>query len=1041
MATAMDPSLRLGRQGARRLRDRRFSTRALYLTCLVLTVLALLSFWPERRYGTLTPAGTGGIQARDLGSLEATDDTCRLVHEAKDKCAFIRKHCPDDEPGFLEYLQLYYCNLSHVKPVAFIILMFWLGLLFSTIGIAASDFFCINLSTIATILGMSESLAGVTFLAFGNGSPDVFSTFAAMSTNSSSLAIGELIGAAGFITAVVAGSMALVRPFKVARKSFVRDVGFFAVAAAFSMGFLSDGHLHLWECLGMVIYYVFYVAVVVIWHWWITRRARRRERDAAARGHFNVPGIEEAEVQEEYLDDPDDESRTRASSSRGASVEDFRALEGGIPRIQEPEDDEDDDENRELLGEITGNMRLKRPGRHRRNTITPVRPSLVGALEFQAVLKSLNRSRNIQTIPMHARRYSDDPSHILAQHETEAPATTLPAVDVSLIDASNQDHTAPQAGQPARPSNLTASGRARAVSANDAAGLQLDPRLFHNAVQAPKLVNIPEDGSGSTTPHPTSSQASRHSSGLLSPESATRASSRTQSPAPSVHDQRAPSPDFLQLPNDNFLARDRRRRLIDNEVSRDSPDHSPKSRPRLSALQGASNTRSSGRSSPISPFPLFHDNLVSPHSRLPSLYLPPPASASGESQSFPLEDDQILEEARPPSWWPSRILPSPLVLFSTLFPTLCHWRDKSWWEILLGLVAAPSVLLLTVTLPVVDTDRDEDDDESIASPGESSQRKFSGPQLQVSTPREDQPLLSGPTTPGTGAAGVAAKAEQHQQRHGPGSASEVAILSPNPTPLNPTPAKTQKTWNRWLTIIQLYLSPIMIVLILYTQYIDSPLPLIRTITRPILISLLVSTLLLIPLLLTTTPTHRPPLYAPILSLAGFVVSIAWISTIASQVVAVLKTFAIILNMSHAILGLTVFAVGNSLGDLVADITVARLGYPVMALSACFGGPMLNILLGIGLSGSYLLIRGAQKRLHKHPEKGWKSGTYEIQVGDTLIVSGVTLLVTLVGLLVAVPLNGWMMSRRIAWALIALWCTGTVINIVLEVSGVGSSKGM
>jgi hypothetical protein len=45
--------------------------------------------------------------------------------------------------------------------------------LFSFIGISASDFFCPNLATIASYLGLNESTAGVTFLAFGNGSPDV----------------------------------------------------------------------------------------------------------------------------------------------------------------------------------------------------------------------------------------------------------------------------------------------------------------------------------------------------------------------------------------------------------------------------------------------------------------------------------------------------------------------------------------------------------------------------------------------------------------------------------------------------------------------------------------------------------------------------------------------------------------------------------------------------------------------------------------------------------------------------------------------------
>jgi sodium/potassium/calcium exchanger 6 len=48
-------------------------------------------------------------------------------------------------------------------------------------------------------------------------------------------------------------------------------------------------------------------------------------------------------------------------------------------------------------------------------------------------------------------------------------------------------------------------------------------------------------------------------------------------------------------------------------------------------------------------------------------------------------------------------------------------------------------------------------------------------------------------------------------------------------------------------------------------------------------------------------------------------------------VGVLKTVGVILNISEALLGLTIFAAGNSVGDLVADITVARLGYPVMAL--------------------------------------------------------------------------------------------------------------
>jgi len=294
---------------------------------------------------------------------------------------------------------------------------------------------------------------------------------------------------------------------------------------------------------------------------------------------------------------------------------------------------------------------------------------------------------------------------------------------------------------------------------------------------------------------------------------------------------------------------------------------------------------------------------------------------------------------------------------------------------------------------------------------------------------------------GNGSAGVAARAEQ-QNSNIPAKSSPLPSGPPNQEASNnPQPNPGPKLWNRWLTIVQLFLAPILIVLILYTQYLtpDDPSELPRLLIKPILIALLTSTILLVPLLLTTTPTNRPKIYETILSLLGFAVSIAWISTIAAQVVAVLKSLAVILNMSHAILGLTIFAVGNSLGDLVADITVARLGYPVMALSACFGGPMLNILLGIGLSGSWILIRGAEHRHHKHPDRPVKFRTYDIEVSETLVVSGVGLLVTLIGLLVAVPWNRWMMTRGIAFALIGIWVAFTVTNVVLEVIGIGEKK--
>ncbi|KAI4721876.1 hypothetical protein E4T48_01783 [Aureobasidium sp. EXF-10727] len=1035
-----------------RLHRRRYSPQSFIYTVTLFSLLGLAGYLhrsdPDTQH--LRQAYTA-LSRRDVGAFASTDEECRLVHQAPDQCHYITKHCPAEDPGFYSYLSLFYCSMPHAKPLAFLILVAWLGLLFSTIGIAASDFFCINLSTIATILGMSESMAGVTFLAFGNGSPDVFSTFAAFSTNSSSLAIGELFGAAGFITAVVAGSMALVRPFRVARKAFVRDVGFFTVAAAFSLSFLWDGRLHLWECITMVLFYVFYVAFVVVWHWWMGVRKRRRERDAAVRGHFVVPGSEEIDTEEIYRDADDEESTTRPSFSRGPSVDDFSILErGGTPTIVEPYEDEDDDEARDRwLGELKSNMRLTRPGPgSRRNTLTPIRPSLVGALEFQAVLKSLQKARSHQTIPMHTRRYSDDPTYTTAQQQGELSGEADPASRPPFHPTN--EGTSPALERPALDVFKNTSGRTRAVSANDAAHLRIDPRFVQK--HTPSMTNIVEDEDNNLQPPP------RRPASFRSMPSA--GSDRPHTPEVTVSDFDGQLANPWQAPGfaENAASEHSRARSTSSisvpaiDVSEEA-DLSPRKRPRQSSPSHsprffgkdlynlkipASSHVSPNCSAPSSPFPTYHEPSSASSSRAPSLYLPP---ASVSVASCPLTHIDSEQDEKPLRWWPYRILPPPLVLLYRLFPTIEHWRDKNWWERILAIIAAPSMFLLIVTLPVVESDREEAE-EVIDVIDPLGSRPPSIPALDVESPHSHSSDYVHPSIgAGAGSAAVATHIERDYLLV-PGErepllspAASTALPSPNP----PSTMMQPQYWNRWLTIVQLFLAPLLIVVVIYTQYVDD-IDSIRPLVRPMLISLLVSVVLLIPLLLTTTPTHRPKPYNTILSMAGFVVSIAWISTIAAQVVAVLKALAIILNMSHAIMGLTIFAVGNSLGDLVADITVARLGYPIMALSACLGGPMLNILLGIGLSGSWILIRGAEHRHAKHPGKPIHFRTYEIEVGQTLIVSGVTLLVTLIGLLIAVPMNKWILSRKIGWTLIGVWCVSTTVNVVLEVLGIGESGG-
>ena len=986
---------------------------------------------------------------------------CRLVHAAKDKCAFVRANCEDEEAGLFSYLQLYYCKLHKAQPVAFIILLLWLGLLFSTIGIAASDFFCINLSTIASILGMSESMAGVTFLAFGNGSPDVFSTFAAMKTQSGSLAVGELIGAAGFITAVVAGSMAIARPFKVARKSFVRDVGFFIVAAAFSMVFLADGHLHMWECATMVGFYVFYVVFVVLWHWYLRRRSRRLGLEDAARSHFHIPSTDEAE-DEPYHDEEEDHAVASAGRghSRTVSQNDFNNLErGGSPMLRPMDEEVDaDDETRDrYLAEISSNMRVSRPKPgERRTTVNPIRPSLVGALEFRAVLSSLQKSRNIQTIPINLRRYSDDPTFTTAQQQDNFSTTSNPEINLDDVDA--HDVASDASLRLSSDTERTGPNRVRAVSANDAVKLRLDP----DALQRPQADLLgwtlpggaglkPADGLGDG--RRTRSLSPPGPSLILSP-AADEFGYLATSPAPMSPLQHRNSGDLLVPPGGTPAEpRTQFRPRADSQTNgARSPGDSPKMMGRPSVpminIPRASASKSSRASSPLSPFPEYFDdpNFI-PTARAPSIRLPP--SSIGSESTFHRNLYQEAEQ-KPWRWWPYKVLPAPDVLLSTLFPTLYSWKDKNIWEKLLGLVAAPSIFVLAITLPIVEAEKEEDDvsdtlgpDPGLLTPKHSQTRR--GSTLNTLVPDSPELGASDNSSPGL------ANGRKHGDRGTGSPAINISAPEDGLTPNRPLsngqslnriaeptstsePPSSPKEWNRWLVSTQIFTAPFFIVLLYWANTDPNLSP--RNLLLPSLYSLIASLLTFAILVLTTT-TSQPPKYRYLLCFLGFIVSIAWISTIANEVVGVLKAFGVILGISDAILGLTIFAVGNSLGDLVADITVAKLGYPVMALSACFGGPMLNILLGIGLSGLYMTIRNGEKRHERHPGRPMKYKPYQIEVGGTLLISGITLMVTLVGLLIVVPLRGWRMDRKVGLGLVILWTLSTIGNVVIEIVGWGT----
>jgi sodium/potassium/calcium exchanger 6 len=107
----------------------------------------------------------------------------------------------------------------------------------------ADEYLSPSLEHIVVRFGISESLAGVTFLAFGNGAPDVFSSIATASSAAAGdeskidktignniTAVSPLLGSLVFLTTVVISLVNLVskpdRMTRVTPKFFLRDWGF-----------------------------------------------------------------------------------------------------------------------------------------------------------------------------------------------------------------------------------------------------------------------------------------------------------------------------------------------------------------------------------------------------------------------------------------------------------------------------------------------------------------------------------------------------------------------------------------------------------------------------------------------------------------------------------------------------------------------------------------------------------------------------------------------------------------------------------------------
>jgi Ca2+/Na+ antiporter len=164
-------------------------------------------------------------------------------------------------------------------PIVLIIIF----ICFYILGSTADDYLSPALAKISMTFKLSESLAGVTLLALGNGAPDVITALAASGSDDGGifLAVGALMGGGLFISGIVSAVVMFSadKPIHLLGRTLTRDIVFYLVALMILLSASFIGEMHIGIGIGFLALYVIYVLYVVIQDKIDERIKKRHQRE------------------------------------------------------------------------------------------------------------------------------------------------------------------------------------------------------------------------------------------------------------------------------------------------------------------------------------------------------------------------------------------------------------------------------------------------------------------------------------------------------------------------------------------------------------------------------------------------------------------------------------------------------------------------------------------------------------------------------------------------------------------------------------------
>nr|AAT47858.1 sodium/calcium exchanger protein-like protein [Oikopleura dioica] len=172
-------------------------------------------------------------------------------------------------------------------------------------------------------------------------------------------------------------------------------------------------------------------------------------------------------------------------------------------------------------------------------------------------------------------------------------------------------------------------------------------------------------------------------------------------------------------------------------------------------------------------------------------------------------------------------------------------------------------------------------------------------------------------------------------------------------------------------------------------------------------------------------TFKKPLSTPssayfLFTIPGFLAGMLWVFVLANEVVGLLTALGFFWKINNVVMGLTFLAWANSIGDLVADLGLSRIGKAGTAVAACFGSPLLNLLVGTGIGCTISIA-----------SNDWEAIDLDLRPLEVALLGSTT--VVLLCLLVILPIIKYNVGRALGIFQIVLYIGGLVLCVLLGTS--------